>query len=1116
MKLCGYIAIGVLGGVITFHNSLYGVSFATLTEAQEYAARLPEYVQPDNNDWLKPDFSSFHRAHRPGVFRRFISWFGASYPAWDARAFKTLLKSLVTSRERDELRGEFAEQYKPHKGDEFIVWGDLFGAFHSLVRDLTFLKERGIINDQFKIVKPNYLFVFNGNVIDGSPYSLETLTLVLRMVSMNHSRVFYIRGYHEEKERWHNFELEQELKIRARHVSREAIPFGDLLTRFFNTLPLALYVVHDMPEEVQAVLIANNEEVVRTFGGNNGMLRLMGDETRRGVFMQEVAKPQKKNVKIKAYITGEDRSVSYHKTEGLTLLSSVGGAAVWLVFSSPTERSQKLYQFQYDALARLIAYNGMDSWTISLLNQRVAAFDGFQESATYQVTTGWPIKQKDQLKEQEFYIGATMDLSKGASPIGKRVKEGLELAFNREHTLHTIPGIMPELATHDDEYTPIKTRSIIEKMVKNGITTFIGSQGSPSLESYLDMIKDGKVLVLFPFTGAPIFRKPEIKHLVHYRGSYIREGEELVNYALKDLNAKRVAIFYQDDAFGRGALEGARKALKEAGITEFLEVPHERNVINYKKQETTLIDFNPDTILFSTNALAIRGLIRQMGVQYFTGKNLLGISVYEDAFERFLKDKGLTFTLVRMVPDPQTSNLPIAKEYRAWADQLNMIYDKVSFEQFINATILFEILRTIKGPITNEKIIEKAEQMKNYPFKGLVLNFNPETRELSGNLWLDTGKGEWIVRGVKEELVPAPVPAIAKDEQADKPFKVATLTDFTKGTKSLGRAVQAGIELRFVQARDQKVAVPEILFVDDQYTPAITRPEVERLLADGFYTFLMPTGSPTLESYLDLIQQGQVLVLFPLSGAPIFRKPELTHLIHLRASYTDEGRALTQYAIDTMKSKKLVLFYQNDAFGLGLFKAGKEVLKKKNEGISWKGITYGRDEVNFLEQIREINAYEPDTIMFFSTAMAAKGLIRQMGEDKVRDLKMLGCSDLGDAKFVQFLKEARLKVVYANVVPNPATSDLPIVQQFRKEAKKRGVELDPLSLESYIATDLFLYVLSRIHGRPTNIKIIAQLEAFKNIDYKGLSFNFNPKERTLLHSIWLDTGAPVWEQLAVG
>lgn len=184
-------------------------------------------------------------------------------------------------------------------------------------------------------------------------------------------------------------------------------------------------------------------------------------------------------------------------------------------------------------------------------------------------------------------------------------------------------------------------------------------------------------------------------------------------------------------------------------ITDFVEIPHERNTIDFKKQVEALKKANPDTILFSTNATPIRGIIRQMGVEFFSGKKLLGVSVYEDAFEEFLKNKGLKFVLIRMVPDPEKSDLQIAKEYRAAADAVGMKYDKVSFEQYINASIFFELLKRIEGVATKEKIIDAAQRIKNHTFKGLKLDFNPETRELSPVLWIDSGTRPWIEKSTR-------------------------------------------------------------------------------------------------------------------------------------------------------------------------------------------------------------------------------------------------------------------------------------------------------------------------------------------------------------------------------
>ena len=740
-------------------------------------------------------------------------------------------------------------------------------------------------------------------------------------------------------------------------------------------------------------------------------------------------------------------------------------------------------------------------------------------------------------EKQEITFGSTMDLSKSTSPIGKKVKEGLTIRFDQERKEGILPSVIPNLVTQDDEYTPQKTRKEVEQFINRGISEFIGSQGSPSLEAYLDLVKEGKVLVLFPFTGAPIFRKPDLKYLIHFRGSYVREGEELIKYALNKLKAKKIVIFYQNDAFGKGPLQGARLALKKAGVTDFVEVPHERNVVSFKKQAAVIKKEDPDTILFSTNATAIRSIIRQMGAGFFSGRTLLGVSVYEDAFERFLKDKGLSFILTRMVPDPKTSELEIAKEYRKAADAANISYDKVSFEQYINASILFDILRRIKGPVTKEKIIDVAENMKNYEFKGLILDFDPQTRELSPVLWLDTGQGKWIEKSARSDEKVYQKEAkgkIAEDvdkEKAEgkrkekkevvaelgkkKPLEIGSTLDLSKGVKLQGRAVKAGIDLRLKEEREANdYSILRVVIVDDEYTPTVTRREIESFLERGIDIILTPVGSPTLESYLDLVKEGKVLVLFPITGAPIFRKPDLKYIAHIRPSYKTEGEILTKYALDTLKARKAVMFYQEDAFGQGLLDGGQELLKQR--GITdWLEVPYKRNDVNFKRQIAAITKYDPDTILFFSTTTAAQELIRQMGIQVVSNKKMLANSDFGEKLFLSFIREKGLKVIYLNVVPNPQKSDLPIVQQFRDAAKKYDALVDTFTLESYIATDLLLDIVHKIEGAVTKEKIIGAIEKIKNYNYKGLRFDFNPETRTLSSTFWLYTGGPDWQVLEI-
>jgi len=76
------------------------------------------------------------------------------------------------------------------------------------------------------------------------------------------------------------------------------------------------------------------------------------------------------------------------------------------------------------------------------------------------------------------------------------------------------------------------------------------------------------------------------------------------------------------------------------------------------------------------------------------------------------------------------SDLPIMEEFREDMkkhypqDPLNIL----SFASYFHTTILIEGLKRIEGKITQEKLLNKIEQMKNEKIGGLLVDFNLQTR----------------------------------------------------------------------------------------------------------------------------------------------------------------------------------------------------------------------------------------------------------------------------------------------------------------------------------------------------------------------------------------------------
>ncbi|TET36830.1 hypothetical protein E3J61_00145 [Candidatus Dependentiae bacterium] len=878
-----YALIGALifaqGGYVA---SIDGAIFPTLTQVQQYAESLPEHIETET-DWLNPDFSLFHKERAPGRMRRLINWFGLGRRAWNSKEFNRLLHSLIKKRELNGLMGDFIQKYQEVPGDRIFIWTDLFGAFHSLVRDLEKLRSKGIIGDDFKIAKPEYLFVFNGNVIDHSPYVLETLTLVMRLLEVNPQQVIYTRGDHEDKQEWHSYGLARELKIRAAGLSREVIPLNKLMTQFFNTLPLGLFLPRVTEKEINVVLIANNEYSKSGFEVKKIAGFLEKEENGKlSSFKLSNKLTAKKSVHIKVIISGEDRSITYHQTAGLTMLGMQREALRWLNFSSPTSRNRRLYEFFNDAFVEIKIQDQLDDWTITLYNQDVRKLFGLKKAATYDLLTGQRIKEgvkkpkkkappKEEKKKkeppkvtespkdlekkpekkpskkakkeeepepttlQEAVIGSTLDLSKSASMIGKPVKEGLDTGegpwikkevrppsdkkpVKEEKKAEAVPdkkeelkelkkkepkekdkeaeeltkeepvvadgekkplilgstldltravkfqsksvkvgidlrlkeereagdSVISQVIVVDDEYTPRKTVQEVNRFLEQGIDILLNPLGSPTLEAYLDLVKQGKVLVLFPMTGAPLFRKKDLKYMAHIRPSYIIEGKILTEYALDTLKAKKGVMFYQDDAFGQGFLEGAQELLKKRKITNWLAVPYQRNDVTFAKQVARIKKYDPDVLLFFSVTTAARGLIRQLGIQEVAGKHMLGSSEFgEGEFQRFMKEKGLKMFYLNAVPNPQQSDIAIAKQFRDAANREGVPIDVFSLESYLATDFLIDIVKKIRGAATKEKIINAIAKVKNHNYKGMLFNFDPENRTLSSTLWMYTGSPDW-------------------------------------------------------------------------------------------------------------------------------------------------------------------------------------------------------------------------------------------------------------------------------------------------------------------------------------------------------------------------------------
>jgi hypothetical protein len=415
-------------------------SFSTLLAAQEYAKNNEEYPTIDNDNWLQPNFFTFYHKQKNGPIRRFFDWLGIWPLSLSIDGFDQLLTDVTKQRELQGYHGDFIQKIVPKPDDRYIFFGEMFGAFHSLIRDLTSLKERNIIDGSFVIIDPRYSIIFTGNTIGRSSYSLETLTIILRLMQANPDKIIYVQGKQEYRQYWQAYTLADDLQIRARYFSFDKIPLNNEITKFFNTLPLVAYLVDGTTEQkVRVVQISDNvlkpklnEKYYADF------LYEQHDKPGPHLFKLHNEQESEKKIVIEAYIINEDRTTKFERTQGLASLDPHEGVTVWAVFSSPIKAHRQLYDFFSDAYAELTIEKDLEDWTISLYSQDIRQMIGFNQIEQHLFMSVRKIKStgagtKKSLnyeliipdKKKEIVFGSAVDLLKGARYQGRLVKIGL-------------------------------------------------------------------------------------------------------------------------------------------------------------------------------------------------------------------------------------------------------------------------------------------------------------------------------------------------------------------------------------------------------------------------------------------------------------------------------------------------------------------------------------------------------------------------------------------------------------------------------------------------------------------------------------------------------------------
>ena len=343
-----------------------------------------------------------------------------------------------------------------------------------------------------------------------------------------------------------------------------------------------------------------------------------------------------------------------------------------------------------------------------------------------------PATAEDGVTADAVLFGQSAPLEGPASALGQGMRRGILAAFNSANRAGGIHGRTLKLISRDDAYEP--DRSILQttKLIQEDkVFALIGAVGTPTSKVAQPIAMAANVPFIGPFTGAAFLRDPKLTNVINVRASYDAETEAWIKHLTEDLKIKKIAIFYQDDAFGRAGLDGVKAAMAKRGMELSGEATYERNTVAVKTALITLKHAEPEAVVMVgayTPCAEFIKLARKISFNpVFVNISFVGAS----ALAKELGPDGQGVIVSQVVPFPWDTSLPVVADYQTAlkAEDPQAQADFVSLEGYLVGRLATAALEKTGPDPSREGLLATIKAAGTFALGGLVMNFGPDKND---------------------------------------------------------------------------------------------------------------------------------------------------------------------------------------------------------------------------------------------------------------------------------------------------------------------------------------------------------------------------------------------------
>ncbi len=322
---------------------------------------------------------------------------------------------------------------------------------------------------------------------------------------------------------------------------------------------------------------------------------------------------------------------------------------------------------------------------------------------------------------QEILLGSSLALKGHASFLGTQTFRGAMSYLNHINEQGGVHGRTIKVVAYDDSYDPPMCMANTQKLIiDDQVFALFCYVGTPTTVKVLPMIEEARIPLLGMFTGANALREPFNRYLINVRASYYQETGAAVRHLIDDLGLRKIAVFYQYDAYGFDGLTGTELALKRFNLAPVAGGSYNRGTLDVQEGLNKIMASGAEAVVMIGTYDPCAKFIRLAHERGFHPLFYLVSFVGADELARRLENQqGITVIMSQVVPPPDRLDpsslltgpvgyVTLLQRYFP-EDQPNF----VGFEGFINARVLVEGLNRAGADLTRETFINAIESIRD-------------------------------------------------------------------------------------------------------------------------------------------------------------------------------------------------------------------------------------------------------------------------------------------------------------------------------------------------------------------------------------------------------------------